>query len=493
MAKQIVNTPSPNVLMNSMRSIGYSFQTAIADIIDNSISASAKNVWINAPINDDDLFISILDDGLGMNRDSLFNAMKYGSDKESYGENDLGRFGLGLKSASLSQCRKLTVASKFNNVISAFQWNLDTVVESKSWDCIEFDNDEIELLPQINELKELQQGTLVIWQDFDIIYKKSNGHIREMLSDEIDETERHLRLVFHRFLNNQFKSFKIFINGDRLIGFDPFLEDHHKTDATKPSEMDVNGSIIKVQTFILPHQTDLSNEDLEKIGGIESLRKDQGFYIYRNDRLIIYGTWFRLASSSVSSELYKYGRIKVDIPNSLDDMWEIDIKKQNASIPKLILNKLKNAVSNVTRKSKEKTSKRAKLTIDKDDTKIWNKKLSRDGKDMFFINEDSIFIKNFLDDFNDQEKGKILKFLDVLSSSIPYDDIYNSICNKNNENKIDSETMSSIVTEGISQFHLIKSRTQKSKEDVFNALIMFEPFNDEMISSKIWEAIKDER
>lgn len=492
MSKPIVNTPSPNVLMNSMRSIGYSFQSAIADIIDNSISAGAKNIWITTPINDEDLYITILDDGFGMDSDLLFNAMKYGSDRDSYGENDLGRFGLGLKTASLSQCRILTVASKKNGIISAYQWNYDAVAESKAWNCLELDQIETDDIPQISSLKQLEQGTLVVWQNFDIIYKKSNGHIREMLSEEMDYAERHIRLVFHRFLNNNFKPLKIYINQDRIIGYDPFLEDHHKTDATKPSEMDVDGSIIKIQTFILPHQNDLSNEDLEKIGGIESLRNDQGFYIYRNDRLIIYGTWFRLASSSVSSELYKYGRIKVDIPNTLDDMWEIDIKKQNAVIPKTILNKLKKAVSNVTNRSKEKTSKRTRLTIEKDDTKIWNKKLSRNGKDQFFINEDSEYIRNFLDDFSDNQKGKILKFLDILSTSIPYDDIYSSICNKNTEISIDDETVSLIVAEGISQFNLIKSRTQKSSKDVFEKLTFIEPFNDDVIASKIWEAVKDE-
>lgn len=76
MSIKIENTPSPSVLMNSMRSIGYTFKTALADIVDNSISASAKNVWIDVPVNDNDLYITILDDGNGMSRGDLFNAMK---------------------------------------------------------------------------------------------------------------------------------------------------------------------------------------------------------------------------------------------------------------------------------------------------------------------------------------------------------------------------------------------------------------------------------
>ena len=157
----------------------------------------------------------------------------------------------------------------------------------------------------------------------------------------------------------------------------------------------------------------MTNDDIEKLGGIESLRNGQGFYVYRNERLIIHGTWFRLSASNINNELYKYGRIKVDIPNSLDDMWEIDVKKQNATIPKQILNNLRKAVNSVCTRSKEKTSKRVKLTLEKDDSKIWNKTLSRDNKDLFYINGDSHFIRRFLDEFDDKDKVKILHFIDV--------------------------------------------------------------------------------
>ena len=142
MAKKIENNPSPSVLMNSMRSIGYSFKTALADIIDNSISACAKNIYIFSPINDDDLFVSILDDGNGMTKKDLFIAMKYGSDRK-YSSNDLGRFGLGLKSASLSQCKVLTVVSKIDNNINAYRWDIDSVLEDKKWDCLELEKNEI--------------------------------------------------------------------------------------------------------------------------------------------------------------------------------------------------------------------------------------------------------------------------------------------------------------------------------------------------------------
>lgn len=142
MAQKIKNIPSPDILMNSLRSIGYSFKTALADIIDNSISADAKNIWIDFPsYNSDNLYITILDDAVGMDDAALFNAMKYGSARDEYGEKDLGRFGVGLKSASLSQCRVLTVMSKFNGEIRAYRWDLDEIVDE--WECLRLDYDEI--------------------------------------------------------------------------------------------------------------------------------------------------------------------------------------------------------------------------------------------------------------------------------------------------------------------------------------------------------------
>lgn len=243
----------------------------------------------------------------------------------------------------------------------------------------------------------------------------------------------------------------------------------------------------------MPHQSDLSDEDFEKLGGVDELRSGQGFYIYRNKRLIIYGTWFRLSSSTVSPELLKYGRIKVDIPNTLDEMWDIDIKKQNATIPKQILNNLKKAVSDVCTRSKDKTSKRTRLTLDKDDSKIWNKELSKNNKEIYSVNKDSTFIRKFLDDFNDSDKNKILNLIDIISSNIPYDDIYNSICNKKNEMQLSNIQIDAIVQEGVVQFKLTKKVIQKSNKEVMDLLIKYEPFNDEIIAKKIWEIVKNEK
>ena len=246
MATKIRNVPSPDVLMNSLRSMGYSFKTAIADIIDNSISVEARNIWIDFPSYDNKgLYVTIIDDGMGMDDQSLFNAMKYGSEREEYGEKDLGRFGVGLKSASLSQCRVLTVVSKQNGEIHAYRWDLDEVIRSKEWECLRLSPEEILECPNYEKLNFLEQGTMVIWQNFDIAAQKSNGHPYEYLSEKMDECEDHLCLIFHRFMNRTVSPVSFYLNNRMLEGLDPFLEGspYHKrnpkTDEGKPVEMAV--------------------------------------------------------------------------------------------------------------------------------------------------------------------------------------------------------------------------------------------------------------
>ncbi len=490
MAKRINNVPSPDILMNSMRSIGYSFKTAIADIIDNSISAGAKRIDVLFPVNGEDLFVAVLDDGEGMDDKELFNAMKYGSPRDSYGVNDLGRFGLGLKSASLSQCKILTVASKKDRTVCAYQWDLDEVERTKTWACKQLEKNEIDSIPEIDLLKKQQKGTLVVWQNFDVAYKKSDGFVYSYISEQLDLAFDHLRLIFQRFING---GLKIVFNGHVLDAIDPFLEKHPKTDIKTPSTFRVikndPSSEITVQSYILPHQNDLSNDDIEKLGGMEELREGQGFYVYRNNRLIIYGTWFRLSSQSLSSELYKYGRIKVDIPNSLDEMWEIDIKKQNAVIPKQILNLLKKKVADVKRSSTKKVEKRARLSYGDDPNKIWNKGLSRNEKDHYYINPKSTFVLNFLNQFDDKDKAKILRFIDAISVSLPFDDIYNSVCNKKNETVLSDEQMDAIVIMGVAMAEQIRQIRQCSNVKAFEILCETEPFNNNEIAAKVRERL----
>lgn len=285
--------PFAPALIESMRSLGYSFSSAIADLLDNSISAKATTIHILSEPSDNPSLV-IFDDGCGMSAERLYEAMRYGSSNplEERADDDLGRFGLGLKSASLSQCRKLIVVSKQDGVVSAYSWDLDYVIEKKAWILKGFNENEISSFPKIEMLNGVDHGTYVYLSEFDRI-KESTVNISETFSKCLDDMINHLALVFHRFLD---ESLRIYVNGLEIESRDPFLISHKATQRKRESSFYINGEKITLKPYILPHLSKLSQDDMDKVGGKDRLRNDQGFYVYRNKRLIIWGTWFRLLS-----------------------------------------------------------------------------------------------------------------------------------------------------------------------------------------------------
>ena len=315
MGKLRENKPTADVLMVSMRAMGYSFKSAVADVIDNSISAHANNISIIFPIDPANCYVAICDNGDGMTSAELFDAMKYGSEskREGRSNDDLGRFGLGLKAASLSQCRKLTVVSKKDNVISAYIWDLDIIEEKRDWFVIECSEEQISNIKFVDYLQDKKSGTVVLWENFDII-QKSTGDVYASLNNHMSEVADYLSLIFHRFLNRSDKQkVSIFVNNFKLKGLDPFLENHSKTNIRREIKITIPDSdgvehIVKVQPYILPFQKGLTPDDKKLSGGMENYRSKQGFYIYRNERLIVWGTWF----NRHRDELTKYARVRVD-------------------------------------------------------------------------------------------------------------------------------------------------------------------------------------
>ena len=163
--------PKLSVFLSSLRDIGYSFETALADLIDNSISANAKNIKILALPSTDKLVV--LDDGSGMSDKLLLEAMRLGTQKETRAKNDLGRFGLGLKTASFSQCRKLTVFSKDSESIAGYTWDLDFLSKENKWLLQKASVADLKakldkLSPQVfEEFFASKHGSLVLWEKID--------------------------------------------------------------------------------------------------------------------------------------------------------------------------------------------------------------------------------------------------------------------------------------------------------------------------------------
>lgn len=202
MSKERENIPQADTLMGSMRSMGYSFETALADVVDNSISANATTIRILFPTNPmEKLAVGILDDGVGMSDNDLYEAMRYGSTSSEIVRdiNDLGRFGLGLKSASLSQCRILTVVSVYEGKVSAYRWDFNYIQKKKQWYVLSLSIEECKNLPYFDLLESQGVGTLVVWSDFDILAKANDGQVYDSLNEHKEIVSQHLSLIFHRY------------------------------------------------------------------------------------------------------------------------------------------------------------------------------------------------------------------------------------------------------------------------------------------------------
>ena len=473
------NLPQAEFLMGAMRSMGYSFEAAIADIVDNSISANAKNILIKFPVNPANCYVSILDDGNGMSQKELFDAMKYGSNSslQERNENDLGRFGLGMKAASLSQCRILTVVSKQNGNIFAYQWNYDIILNEKEWLVAELNESEISRLPEIEELEINNSGTLVIWQNFDIL-EKSSGDVFSSLKDFKIKIGDYLSLIFHRYLNGETDNkLNIKINNSTLKGLDPFLERHKKTNMRQGFNLAIKDThgierYVDVQPYVLPYQKDLSKDDLVLLGGIEKLRTKQGFYIYRNKRLIIWGTWFGIARN----ELTKNARIRVDIPNTLDDIWSIDIKKQNAVIPKSILNSLTKAVTETMEFSVKIQNHRGRIAkIDDDLDYIWNREKCRD-KYAYSINRNSRIFELLKKNVDDEAMSWFEMVLEEIERSVPYQQIYIDISQDFIEEEESEERLKDIENKGLMWIKHVLELGHLTPQQTIDQLFKSEPF-----------------
>jgi len=327
--------------MESMRAVGYTMETAIADILDNSLSADARSIAINYSVEVAEPYLSILDNGVGISPEGARDAMRLAGIGSTAvrAETDLGRFGLGLKTASLSQCRRLTVVTRRDGITTGLVWDLDHIAATNEWSLLVLGDAEMRSEPRFDELDELEHGTLVVWKKFDRVVAQTKD-----LSAEFDvqmlRARDHLSLIFHQYLNgdHQFPKVAIAINGTPVRGFDPFLANAKGTQVSPEEPIEVEGISISVRSYTLPYLSRMTPEQRELALIPGSLRDSQGFYVYRGGRLVIWGTWFRLLPKSEGGKL---ARVKVDIPNSLDHLWSLDIKKSTAIPPVQVRDQLR--------------------------------------------------------------------------------------------------------------------------------------------------------
>ncbi len=348
-------------MLEALRAVGYSVQTALADLIDNSITAGAQNVWLTFHWNGADSYITLRDDGRGMTEAELADAMRPGnrSPLDEREPNDLGRFGLGLKTASFSQARRLTVASlKAGQKRAVRRWDLDYVGQTGEWRLLKAEASGS--TSRLSALVEQPQGTLVLWEQMDRIVgkaRKDDVQAQSRFLALARSVGRHLGMVFHRYLEEEDgrSPLCIYLNGtkaDSLVHpWDPFCSSHVATYPFPEDVLELHGSRVLVTGYVLPHKDRMKEEEHEATAGPGGWNAQQGFYVYRERRLLVAGGWLNLGYAN--EEHYKLARLRVDIPNSTDADWEIDVKKSRARPPAALEERLRELAETVRKQARE--------------------------------------------------------------------------------------------------------------------------------------------
>jgi anti-sigma regulatory factor (Ser/Thr protein kinase) len=355
--------PSAGRLMTSLRDIGYDLGSAIADLIDNAIDANANRVAIDVVADGPDSWIRVSDDGVGMSPARVDEAMRYGSHAD-YLPDALGHFGLGLKTASLSQCRRLTLASRERGSARTAirRWDLDEVLANDSW-ALERISSRSASARLLEPLSGTGHGTVVLWESLDRVIPRrpTPGITARVIATATRDIADHTAMVFHRFLDGEAyddrRALEVTLNGDRIEAWDPFARNEQHTQALTPQVLSYEDSdertiVVDVRPYVLPAQHLFSSADAHKrAGGPRRWNRHQGLYIYRRDRLIQAGGWNRLRTLD---EHAKLARIAIDLPIGDEERFAVDVAKMKVSLPEELRPELKAVASGAVAVAQER-------------------------------------------------------------------------------------------------------------------------------------------
>ncbi len=413
--------PEPGALIESLRAFGYTPQTAVADLIDNSVTAGARNIWVDFTWNGDDSYVTIRDDGKGMTQVELIAAMRAGSQSplNQRHHKDLGRFGLGLKTASFSQCRVLTVSTKtLESSRITKRWDLDYVDRVSEWRLLHGVAPGSE--ERISKLEDQESGTLVLWEHMDRIV--GNARVDDQKAENrflnlIDGVEKHLGMVFHRFIDD-LRGITIYVNRHRISSWDPFMSNEPATQQLPEELLSSDSGIVKVRSYVLPHHSRLSPDAHTLGAGLNGWNAQQGFYIYRNRRLLVAGDWLGLGFQK--EEHYKLARIEVNLSNSMDHEWDIDVKKSRARPPGTLREALKRLARITREQAADVYRHRGKILARKmsgNDIFVWNQE-KKHGRVTFRINRELPLVADLLQ-LSPKQRSKVKALLRLIEETIP--------------------------------------------------------------------------
>jgi len=353
--------PSAARTVASLRDIGYDSPRAIADLVDNSVSAGATKVDVTIEFDGADSWIRVADNGLGMDATTLQEAMRYGSERD-YESDDLGKFGFGLKTASTSQCRRLTVASRKAKQNARFEvrcLDLEHIEETSRWEILVLEGPDRPAY--VTEPLQDHTGTVVLWENLDRIleYKDPWGEwARRKLLSLAEDVDLHLGMVFHRFLGGEVprRKLTITVNGSKVEPWDPFCRTEKATTPLPAKDLTVPGNggvgIVRVHPYVLPPQKEFSSDDAwRRASGPLLWNRQQGFYIYRANRIIQSGGWNRMRAPD---EHRKLARMSIDFYPDLDSVFGINIAKAYVNLPQELREQLEPIVSQATKSAEQR-------------------------------------------------------------------------------------------------------------------------------------------
>lgn len=478
MMQEMTLIPHAASLSQSMRDLGYSLETAIADLIDNCITAQAHDIRILFSAEDlSSACVAIVDDGTGMSEDVLFEAMRPGSrnPRDHRTNDDLGRFGLGLKTGSFSQCKCLTVISRKDNCLVAAQWDLDFIAYRNEWIVRVLSPAEIEALPFISELG--AHGTCILWQKLDRLIEGENDDQRKRNADDkFDVVEAHLALVFHRFLAGEYQRQKIgiSINGHPVKPFDPFCTSNKATQMLQEETVRVDGEQVVIQPYILPHHSKLSRQEYDFYRTRSEFISNQGAYVYRNGRLIAWGDWFRIIPKT---EATKLARVRIDFSSNLDEYWTIDIRKSRANPPYQVRTRIRTIIGRITDHSKRIHIGRGSRLFDRQHYPLWSRYSSRTGIS-YRISREHPLVQGLQTQMESDTLKSFESVLSVIESSLPLEAIYSDYASSPQSFEEHEEIAYGELRNQIVTLYRLLRTDQLGNDDFARMLLSLRPFSE---------------
>jgi hypothetical protein len=494
--KEITSIPNAARTFDALRNLGYNLDSSIADIVDNSITekVSAKKVSVNLALySQRKIVCRIQDNGCGMIQSELQEAMRLGANT-TYEEKDLGKFGMGMKTASLSHCNILTVISKRKrSEICAFRWDIGHV-RKKGWTLLELTKGEILDILKKEKINLEDSGTVVLWDDIFWLNEQLASYDSAKLRNNfyfriVEDTKLHLGMTYHRFLDGSLgkkNQIEIKVNGSKLSAWDPFCrkEPNSKEISLKSgsASFKLKGyrTPVRIAAYTVPAKEEFSSEEAWKNAkGLLSWNDSQGYYIYRANRIIRFGGW---QGTKAKDEHDKLARISIDIDSELDELFRITVNKARVQFPEELFQHLKTVINpfvvkkaksaykktngnltvrNKFRRNENVIAEISKTLMEENEIKITNTDKSTSAS-VKVSNPSGTWLSNKISEFLKYGSDKDYE---IISDKFKDDSLWKIICDEGSKFKV--------IVNAAHPFYekIYKTTTNKAATDAVDALI----------------------